>query len=74
MTFPIPPKLFFCEKCKVFFYSNSKMIKPTHPLCKGHQTRLADENEIKKIAKQNYDNYMSNVLLNESTLTDKRGH
>lgn len=37
---PNPPQLFFCEQCQVYFYSNSKLERPTHTTCKGHKTEL----------------------------------
>ncbi len=51
--YPSPPKLFYCQKCKVYFYSYSRLSKPTHVRCKGHNTRLADEKEKQYIEKVN---------------------
>ena len=46
---PIPPKLFLCEKCKEYFYTFSKLKKPTHPKCFSHKTRLATQNEKESV-------------------------
>jgi len=51
--FPIPPKLFLCNSCKVYFFTFSEMNKPTHPKCHGHNTRLATKKEINEINKSN---------------------
>lgn len=50
---PTPPQLFFCEKCKVYFFSFSEMDKPTHSKCFTHETRKATKKEIKEINKAN---------------------
>lgn len=50
---PTPPKLFFCKVCKVYFFTFSKMKKPTHSKCTGHNTRLATKQEIDEINKTN---------------------
>jgi len=42
---PNPPQLFFCEKCSVYFYTTSKLEKPTHSKCAGHKTRIVYEYE-----------------------------
>ena len=48
-----PAKLFYCEECKVFFFSYSQMKKPTHTKCTGHNTRLATNKEIDQINQTN---------------------
>lgn len=50
---PEPPKLFFCTKCKVYFYSYSELNKPTHVKCHGHATRKATEKEIQWVKEAN---------------------
>lgn len=52
-TYPPIPKLFYCKKCGVYFYTNSKIEKPTHPRCKGHNTEQASEAEKKYVEKVN---------------------
>ena len=46
---PKTPQLFFCKKCKVYFYSNSKLTHPTHTTCKTHKTLKADIKEIEMV-------------------------
>lgn len=48
-----PAKLFKCEKCNLFFFSYSRMKKPTHYKCAGHKTRLATKEEIDKLNQTN---------------------
>jgi len=50
---PQQPKLFLCEECNVYFFSVSKMNKPTHSRCFGHKTRLATKAEIDQINQAN---------------------
>lgn len=50
---PDPPQLFYCGKCQVYFYSFSELEKPTHPRCKGHNTRIATQTEIDYVKKVN---------------------
>lgn len=59
---PKKPKLFLCNKCKQFFFSNSKLIKPTHSICTTHNTRLATNKEIDELNKINKTNYPYNKL------------
>lgn len=51
--YPIPPKLFFCFKCNVYFFTNSGLDKPTHSRCKCHNTRKATEKEKQEIREAN---------------------
>lgn len=51
---PTFPKLFFCKQCKVFFFTYSKLDKPTHSKCFSHKTRLATIEERHKIININY--------------------
>ena len=46
---PIPPKLFLCEKCQVYFWSFSKLIHPTHSKCHTHETRMCTPKEYSDI-------------------------
>ncbi len=47
--FLIIPKLYFCKKCKIIFFSKSKLINPTHSKCHTHNTRLATKEEYNQI-------------------------
>lgn len=73
---PTPPKLFLCKKCNVFFFTFSKLKKPTHSKCASHNTRLATQQELDEINKINGTHFVHNIeeLLNEPTETDIRGH
>jgi hypothetical protein len=59
---PKTPNLFFCEKDKEFFFSYSKLKKPTHSKCTTHNTRLATNKEIDELNKTNKTNYPYNKL------------
>lgn len=58
IKFPNPPKLFFCNKCKVYFFTYSKLDKPTHPKCRGHNTRIGTIKELQEINKINNTNFI----------------
>lgn len=60
---PNPPKLFFCEKCELFFFSFSKLDKPSHSKCFGHKTRLATKEEIDYINDTNKTHIVYNELI-----------
>lgn len=62
---PEQPKMFYCEKCKVYFLSTSQMEKPTHPKCFGHKTRLATKEEIDEINRVNKTSFIYNEPLKE---------
>jgi hypothetical protein len=50
---PQPPQLYKCNKCQVYFYTYSQLLKPTHVRCHGHNTRQATQEEIEWIQKVN---------------------
>lgn len=55
---PQQPRLFYCEKCKVYFLSVSKLEKPTHSKCAYHMTRLATKDEIDEVNRVNNTHYV----------------
>jgi hypothetical protein len=62
LKIPEQPKLFCCDKCDMFFFSISKLQKPTHPKCFGHKTRLATKKEIDQINKVNNTSFIYNKV------------
>jgi hypothetical protein len=61
-NYPTQPLLFYCEECKLYFFTTSKMKKPTHPKCFGHKTRIATDEEIDAINEFNNTQYAYNNL------------
>lgn len=51
---PKPPRLFYCNKCRVYFYSFSDLDHPSHAKCKGlKDNRLATKEEIQSLKEAN---------------------
>lgn len=56
------PKIFFCNKCKVYFFTNSQIEKPTHSKCHFHQTRRITKEELDDINRVNKTNYSGDFI------------